>query len=77
VIPEFDNNGNLPSGIHNATMEDVEERYCYNERRSFLFLRLKEVVAILRGSNCPEVFLDGSFITAKSNLVITTFAMNP
>ncbi len=65
VIPNFDENGNLPPGIHDATIEEVQQRYSYNKKRVTLFTALLEVVEILRGCACPEIHLDGSFITAK------------
>lgn len=65
AVPNFDKNGNLPPGIHDAAIEEVKERYTYNEKRKRLFEFLVLVLDILRGSNCPEVFLDGSFISVN------------
>lgn len=65
MIPEFDANNNLPPGMHDATMAEVQARFVHNEKRRQLFAGLVQVVSILKESNCPEVFLDGSFITAK------------
>jgi hypothetical protein len=65
VIPEFDDNGNLPPGVHEATVKDVEQRFAYNTKRKVLFARLFEVCEILGGANCPRLYLDGSFITKK------------
>jgi hypothetical protein len=63
VIPEFDSIGNLPTGIHKATMAEVQTRFAYNKKRRKLFQALEKVISILRECQCPEVFLDGSFIT--------------
>jgi len=65
VIPKPTDTGLLPPGIHDASIEEVADRYTYNEKRARLFAGLIEVVAILRGCNCPELFLNGSFITSK------------
>src|SRR5881628_1770801 len=62
-LPEFDELSNLPPGIHDASIEEVKTRFVTNPHREKLFNELMEVLAILRGSNCAEVFLDGSFIT--------------
>lgn len=65
VIPPFDTHGNLPPGVHPATLVDVEHRFAHNCKRRLLFAGLARVVAILREANCPEIYLDGSFITSK------------
>jgi hypothetical protein len=64
VIPDFDENNNLPPGIHDATVAEVRTRFA-NERRKQLFAAFEEVISILSECNCPEVYLDGSFITTK------------
>jgi len=78
VIPEFDDNNNLPPGIHDATMAEVQARFAHNEKRKQLFAGLEEVISILKDCNCPEVFLDGSFITQKEqpNELVPPFYVN-
>jgi hypothetical protein len=66
VIPAFDENGNLPPGIHVATITEVETRFANNNYRKRLFQGLLRVLEILRDCNCPEVHLNGSYITTKS-----------
>ncbi len=66
MIPAFDSCGNLPAGIHDATMGEIETRFAINEKRKELFNALKAVISILDECNCPEVYLDGSFITKKA-----------
>lgn len=46
-------------------MAEVQARFAHNEKRKQLFDGLEEVISILKECNCPEVFLDGSFITKK------------
>jgi hypothetical protein len=65
VVPGFDSIGNLPTGIPNATMAEVEARFAHNDKRRELFNALERVIYVLRQCNCPEVYLDGNFITAK------------
>lgn len=65
AIPPFNNYGCLPPGIHVATMEAIRKRFAYNPKRKQLFFRFQSVVAMLASSDCPEVFLNGSFITSK------------
>lgn len=65
MIPDFDNNGNLPPGIHTATIKEVAARFATNSHRGKLFNLLLEVLMILQRCNCPEVHLNGSYITTK------------
>ena len=65
VIPEFDLNGNLPEGVHDASIEEVRTRFAYNPTRQRLFEAFLEVMDILHECKSPEVHLDGSFITTK------------
>jgi hypothetical protein len=65
VIPSFDTNGNLPPGVHPATLAEVERKFAHNAKRKELFTGLAGVIKILREANCQEVHLDGSFITTK------------
>jgi hypothetical protein len=33
MIPKFEQNGNLPAGIHLSTWEEIEDVLAFNERR--------------------------------------------
>lgn len=66
VIPEFDEMGNLPPGVHNATLEEVQIRFAITSHRQSLFEALSKVIDILRNANCSEVYLNGSYITHKA-----------
>lgn len=52
-------------GVHDATLPEIEERFAYSERRKQLFIAMEKVVLMLRGAKCPEIFLNGSYITTK------------
>lgn len=65
MIPQFDSNGNLPPGIHQATIEEVEGKFAYNRHRQKLFNGLVKAIESLKLAGCKKVFLDGSFITNK------------
>jgi hypothetical protein len=68
-IPELNENGFLPEGIHEASLEEVRERFGRFQRtdqRPALFARLSTYLAEVRASGLAEaVILDGSFVTAK------------
>ena len=65
MIPDFDSTGNLPEGIHFTTLEILIERFGYNPKRAWLVDGLKLLIATLKKANCPLIFIDGSFVTAK------------
>jgi hypothetical protein len=68
-IPELNENGFLPEGIHEASLEEVRERFGRfqrTDRRPSLFTKLSTYLAEVRASGLAEaVILDGSFVTAK------------
>ena len=68
-IPPLNAEGLLPAGIHEATLDDVRQRFGVfrqTDRRVQLFGRLEQLVASLRCSKLfVAVIVDGSFVTAK------------
>jgi hypothetical protein len=65
MIPDFDNTGNLPEGVHFATIEQLIERFDYNPKRAWLIDGLKLLIASLQKASCPLIYIDGSFVTSK------------
>lgn len=65
MIPEFDERGSLPEGIHNASWTEFTERYAITEHRRSLVRRLALLIGHLKEVNCRRIFVDGSFVTAK------------
>lgn len=57
----------LPPGIHNATLENIEKKFASNNHRKLLFDGLKKAVKALSLAGCKTIYLDGSFVTAKTN----------
>ena len=55
----------LPPGIHDAPMEEIEQRFATNEVRKSLFEGFSRGVKALCRAGCRIVFLDGSFVTEK------------
>ena len=68
-IPELNENGFLPEGVHEASLEEVRERFGRfqrTDRRPALFAKLSLFLAEVRASGLVvAVILDGSFVTAK------------
>jgi len=55
----------LPPGIWEADLREVEQRFVYNPRRLSLFKGFRAGVENLFQAGCPQIFLDGSYVTAK------------
>lgn len=64
-MPSCDERGNLPSGIHPATWDEIVERYATTERRGQLMDGLRAAIESLHAAGCSRVYLDGSFVTDK------------
>jgi hypothetical protein len=67
-IPDFDaETGNLPSGIHETTWDEIVAALATNPRRVDLADGLRRALDALRAAGCKRVFVDGSFVTAKEH----------
>ena len=55
----------LPPGIHQATLEEVENNYATSRHRRKLFEGLVEAALLLRKAGCERIYIDGSYVTAK------------
>lgn len=67
MIPEFDENGNLLPGIHWATWEEFVNRFGTTPRRLRMIEGLKTAMEQLQSAGCQTIYIDGSFVTNKSN----------
>ncbi len=56
----------LPPGIHEATLEEVEDRFATSDTRRRLFDGFKRGVKALQAAGCKTIYLDGSYITTKT-----------
>ncbi len=66
MIPPFDPlTGRLPPGEHEASWEEVVERFGWNERRRRLIDGMADAVNALAEAGCHRLWLNGSFVTAK------------
>jgi hypothetical protein len=65
VIPDFDETGNLPPGFHQATWQEIVEKYGHTANRKKMLEGLKRALGNLKQAGCECAYLDGSFITSK------------
>ena len=64
-IPAFDENGNLPPGVHPATLQEMEARFTWTGTRQRLCQGLKGALASLVAAGVRRLWIDGGFVTAK------------
>jgi hypothetical protein len=67
MIPEFDEHGNLPPGIHHATWNEIVTRYATSVRRRDLLDGFLDALRSLKDAGCATAYLDGSFVTSKEH----------
>jgi len=65
MIPDFDQDGNLPPGFHTADWAAFVIRFGTNNHRRRLLVGLKEMLLSLKSVGCRKVYMDGSFVTSK------------
>ncbi len=66
MIPDFDADGNLPPGVHWATWQEFAQRFGTSPHRHKLLSGLRSAMDVLKTAGCQAVYVDGSFVTAKS-----------
>jgi hypothetical protein len=65
VIPAFDENGNLPPGIHFCEWEEFNERFGINFKRRQMIDGLELAMLQLKAAGCRTIYIDGSFVTSE------------
>jgi hypothetical protein len=65
MLPQFDSEGNLPPGIHEASWDELEAAFATNAHRRRLLAGFKAVAKKLAECGCERVYLDGSFVTSE------------
>lgn len=65
MIPNFEDNGDLPPGIHLVSWEEFVARYGTSPHRQALIAGLKRGLEVLTRAGCHVAYIDGSFVTAK------------
>lgn len=70
-IPDFNELGLLPEGLHTATLDEIRQRFgrpTLSNRRYELFQGLRELLDELAGSQIVDhIIVNGSFVTEKQD----------
>jgi hypothetical protein len=56
----------LPPGVHRATLAEVATIFARNAKRRLLYEGLLLAATALRMAGCGKLYLDGSYVTAKT-----------
>jgi hypothetical protein len=66
-IPGFNDDGNLPQGTYRATLSEIANRFVQPRRmrRQALTNTLVKFITFVLGYGPTEIFIDGSYTTAK------------
>ena len=65
-IPDLREDGELPGGVHIATIEEVEKSFgSSSSRRQILISGLKMAIDNFKKANIKRIYIDGSFTTDK------------
>lgn len=66
MIPQFGSRGALPPGVHSATWKELATRFGTTPRRQALLEGLRHALVQLRDAGCHIAWIDGSFVTDKT-----------
>jgi hypothetical protein len=67
MIPSPNAIGELPPGVHAATLAEVEAVFVTTLKRRVLFDGLRRALLNLTRAGVRRVFIDGSFVTTKAD----------
>ena len=65
MIPDFDEHGLLPPGIHDCTWDQFRSRFGTNRHRRELLSGLRSALIDFKQAGCARAYIDGSFVTDK------------
>ena len=66
MLPDFDQEGNLPPGVHPATLPEIAERFGWqSELRRAQIESLQWLVGLAERAGAKRLIVNGSFVTQK------------
>jgi hypothetical protein len=64
MLPEFDDRGYLPAGVHAASLEEIETRFgCESEIRRVQMQSIRWLVDLAKRAGVVRLIINGSFVT--------------
>jgi len=69
MLPEFDERGYLPPGVHACGWEELRARFGFNTARGWLLTQLEEIATLASRVGGVRLYIDGSFVTRKETPV--------
>jgi uncharacterized protein DUF6932 len=67
MIPEFDDNGYLPAGVHRASLDEVLARFgSGSEHREAQADSLRWLIPLCRRAGIVRLLINGSFVTSRA-----------
>lgn len=76
-IPELDEEGLLPPGMHHATWDDFVGRFGQTDRRFRQTQGLLAALLSLQGAGCKLAHVGGSFVSAKEDPTDIDYVFDP
>jgi hypothetical protein len=67
MIPPFNEFGELPPGVHEATFAELAARFGFSRSRRRLLSELRPLLRVLTDAGVSRVYVDGSFVTTKKS----------
>lgn len=65
MIPQFTDEGLLPPGVHETSLEELREKMGWSRKRRDLLGGLEEALELMAACGVARAYLDGSFVTDK------------
>ena len=65
MLPDFNQSGLLPEGVHWSSWDEIRGRFGQTPRRQQLLGGLRIALEHLKVAGCHTVYLNGSFVTDK------------
>ena len=65
MLPDFNQHGLLPPGIHWTDWDELQSRYGTTPWRGLLLSGLRAALENLKDAGCAVAYIDGSFVTDK------------
>ena len=66
MLPDFDDVGNLPPGLHRCSVDDLATRFgAGSEERQTQIAELIDFIGAVRRAGIRRLLVNGSFVTTK------------